>query len=108
MKNKKWKQFSKLTEKCYNNMIGAEKDGSCWVQAFELLMEIVREERQTNPNYASELEMLEEVTDWADVLIIANKDSKFSQIVTKPEQIIVDLVRVKELEKYNNYNGLWW
>ncbi|MGN0142750.1 MAG: hypothetical protein ACI4AD_11020 [Roseburia sp.] len=63
MQNKKWKQFSKLTEKCYNNMIGAEKDGSCWVQAFELLMEIVREERQTNPNYASELEMLEEVTD---------------------------------------------
>lgn len=63
MQNKRWKQFGNLTEKCYNNMIGAEKDGSCWVQAFELLMEIVREERQTNPNYASELEMLEEVTD---------------------------------------------
>ena len=64
MQNKKWKQFGKLTEMCYNNMIGVEKDGNCWVQAFELLMEIVREERQTNPNYASELEMLEEVTDW--------------------------------------------
>ena len=54
------------------------------------------------------IDNMEEVTDWADVLIIANKDSKFSEIVTKPEQIIVDLVRVKELEKYNNYNGLWW
>lgn len=64
MQNKKWKQFGNLTEKCYNNMIGAEKDGSCWVQAFELLMEIIREERQTNPNYASELEVLEEVTDY--------------------------------------------
>ena len=53
------------------------------------------------------IDNMEEVTDWADVLIIANKDSKFSEIVTKPEQIIVDLVRVKELEKYNNYNGLW-
>lgn len=63
MQNKKWKQFGKLTEMCYNNMIGVEKDGNCWVQAFELLMEIVREERKTNPNYASELEMLEEVTD---------------------------------------------
>ena len=63
MQNKKWKQFGKLTEMCYNNMIGVEKDGNCWVRAFELLMEIVREERQTNPNYASELEMLEEVTD---------------------------------------------
>ena len=64
MRNKKWKQFSKLTETCYNNMIGEEKDGRCWLQAFELLMEIVREERQTNPNYASELEMLDEVTDY--------------------------------------------
>lgn len=54
------------------------------------------------------IDNMEEVTDWADVLIIANKDSRFSEIVTKPEQIIVDLVRVKELEKYNNYNGLWW
>ncbi len=63
MQNKKWKQFGKLTEMCYNNMIGVEKDGNCWVRAFELLMEIVREERKTNPNYASELEMLEEVTD---------------------------------------------
>ena len=25
MSNKKWKQFDKLTEKCYLNMIGAEK-----------------------------------------------------------------------------------
>ena len=54
------------------------------------------------------IDNMEEVTDWADVLIIANKDSKFSEIVPTPEQIIVDLVRVKELEKYNNYNGLWW
>ena len=28
MKNKKWKQFGKLTEQCYRNMIGAEKDSS--------------------------------------------------------------------------------
>ena len=30
MKNKKWKQFEKLTEQCYMNMIGADKDGICW------------------------------------------------------------------------------
>ena len=64
MRNKKWKQFSKLTETCYNILSGEDKDGRCWLQAFELLMEIVREERQTNPNYASELEMLDEVTDY--------------------------------------------
>lgn len=64
MKNKKWNKFSKLTEKCYRNMIGVEKDGSCWEQAFELLMEIVREEREQNPNYVPELEMLDDATDY--------------------------------------------
>lgn len=64
MKNKKWNKFDKLTEKCYSNMIGAEKDGSCWEQAFELLMEIVREERKENPNYASVLEHLDDATDY--------------------------------------------
>lgn len=34
MQNKKWKQFHKLTGKCYLNMIEAEKDGNCWLQAF--------------------------------------------------------------------------
>lgn len=64
MKNKKWNKFNKLTDKCYSNMIGAEKDGSCWEQAFELLMEIVREEREQSPNYAPELEVLDDVTDY--------------------------------------------
>lgn len=64
MLNKKWKKFSKLTEKCYANMVGAEKDWSCWTQAFELLKEIVLEERQNDPNYASQLEMLDDVTDY--------------------------------------------
>lgn len=64
MKNKKWSKFSKLTDKCYSNMIGAEKDGSCWEQAFELLMEIVREERAQNPNYSPELELLDDATDY--------------------------------------------
>ncbi len=54
------------------------------------------------------IDNIEDVTDWADVLIIANKDSHFSEIVPKSEQVIIDLVRVRELETYNNYNGLWW
>lgn len=64
MKNKKWNKFSKLTEKCYRNMIGAEKDGSCWEQAFELLIEIVRDGREQNSKYASELEGLDDATDY--------------------------------------------
>ena len=64
MENKKWKSFEKLQEKCYSNMIGAVKDGSCWQQAFELLVEIVREEREKNANFAPELETLDDVTDY--------------------------------------------
>ena len=64
MSNKKWNKFDKLVEKCYLNMIGAEKNGGCWLQGYELLMEIIREERQQNPNYGATLEMLEEITDY--------------------------------------------
>lgn len=64
MKNRKWKKFSKLTEKCYDNIIGVEKDGTCWLQGFELLKEIIFEERQKNPGFASQLEMVDDVTDY--------------------------------------------
>lgn len=64
MQNKKWKKFNTLTETCYNNMIGNETDRGCWQQAFGLLIEIVLEERQKNPDFASQLEMLDDVTDY--------------------------------------------
>ena len=64
MQNKKWKNFNKLTGKCYSNMIGAEKDGSCWEKAFELLKEIILEERKVNPGFASQLEMVDDATDY--------------------------------------------
>ena len=59
MQNKKWKKFGTLTGKCYLNMAGAEKDGSCWEQAFELLKEIIREERQKNPEFALTMEEID-------------------------------------------------
>ena len=64
MQNSKWIQFSKLTGKCYMTMCGALKDANCWMQAFELLKEIVQEERKKNPNYGSTLEMLDDITDY--------------------------------------------
>ena len=51
MLNKKWKRFNKLTGKCDLNMIGTEKDGSCWLQAFELMKEIILEERKSDPQF---------------------------------------------------------
>lgn len=60
----KWKKFHKLTSKCYSNMIGSEMDGSCWLNAFELLKEIVQEERDKNPSFTPDLELLDEATDY--------------------------------------------
>ena len=54
MKNKKWKQFQLLTEECYNNMIGFGENNDCWKQAFELLMEIVLEERKPKPGLVNQ------------------------------------------------------
>lgn len=64
MKNKKWNKFDKLQGKCYSNMIGVEVDNTCWKQAFELMMEIIREERQNNPNYAPDLMQLDDATEY--------------------------------------------
>lgn len=65
MKNKKWKNFRQLTEKCYDNMVAFSEDSDCWQQAFELLKEIVLEERKQKPGFASELDKLEDETDYA-------------------------------------------
>lgn len=63
--NKKWKRFDKLTEKCYLNMIEAEKDSGCWLQAFELMKEIILEEKKNTPGFASELQLVDDATDYA-------------------------------------------
>lgn len=64
MLKKKWKSFHKLTDKCYNNMIGIDKDWSCWQKTFDLLKEIVLEERAENPEYAPQLDLLDDATDY--------------------------------------------
>ena len=65
MLNKKWKKFDELTVKCYFNMSGAEKDRRCWFQAFELMKEIILEERKSNPGFAPELELIDDATDYS-------------------------------------------
>lgn len=65
MKNKQWKQFDLLTEKCYGNMIGAYKDSTCWQKAFQTLCEIVKDERCNNPDFPEKLYELDDSTDFA-------------------------------------------
>ena len=48
------------------------------------------------------------VTEWADCIIIANKDSEYAQARVAIGMPIIDLVRIKELEGKEGYNGLCW
>lgn len=69
-RKKSWKEncgkkFGQLTEKCYENMAGIEKNAGCWQQAFETLQEIVKNERENDKGFASELYLLDDMTDYA-------------------------------------------
>lgn len=64
MKNRKWKEFEKLTEKCYENMAKAKEAPECWHKAYETLKEIIAEEREKQPGYAAELYLIDEDTDY--------------------------------------------
>ena len=64
MKNKKWKEFGKLTGKCYMAMGMGAQDRQVWDQTFEVLKEIITSERGADPEFAEELYLLDEITDY--------------------------------------------
>lgn len=53
-------------------------------------------------------ESLDELVDWADVLVVANKAPEFAGIVPKAGQKVIDLVRISALEHLEGYDGLSW
>ena len=48
------------------------------------------------------------VADWADCIIISNKDDEFRQARIAIGTPVIDLVRIKELESQEGYSGLCW
>lgn len=51
---------------------------------------------------------LDEVTDWAEMLVISTKEDAFKQLKPKAGQPVFDLVRIKELENMDGYDGVCW
>lgn len=51
---------------------------------------------------------IEDVTEWAEMLVISTKEEAFKQLKPKAGQPVFDLVRIKELESVEGYNGLCW
>lgn len=64
MENKKWKEFEKLTGKCYMSMAGLGESRENWDKAYEMLKQILTEERKKQPDYGAELYLLDEITDY--------------------------------------------
>ena len=69
-----------------------------------------------NKEYLSGIEQflfddLQEVISSSDIIVIGNNAKEFSTItkILKPEQMVIDLVRIKEIEKtHDNYQGICW
>ena len=51
---------------------------------------------------------IEDVTEWAEMLVISTKEEAFKQLKPKAGQPVFDLVRIKELETAMGYDGLCW
>lgn len=62
--NKLWKKFDRLTEECYADLEFEKTDISKWNECFNILLEIISDGRQVNPDFARELYMLDEETDY--------------------------------------------
>lgn len=51
---------------------------------------------------------LDEVTDWAEMLVISTREDSFKQLKPKAGQPVFDLVRIRELEILDGYSGVCW
>jgi GDP-mannose 6-dehydrogenase len=53
-------------------------------------------------------ETLRDVIEWAELIVITNKEEAFMSIQPAPEQKILDLARMDSLIENDNYEGICW
>ena len=63
--NKLWKKFDHLTQTCYSNMAHGISDINSWNTGFDLLQEIISNGRAEDPDFAKELYLLDDETDYS-------------------------------------------
>jgi GDP-mannose 6-dehydrogenase len=51
---------------------------------------------------------LQESIDWAELIVITNKEKNFQGLAIDDNKIIIDLTRLEEYRNHPNYNGLNW
>lgn len=60
----KWDKFAELTARCYKSAENGNTLNECWHNAFDVLMDIIEEERRADDSFARELGDLEKLTDF--------------------------------------------
>ena len=79
------------------------------VSASRLLGENKRLIEERLPGFETMLSNdLGEVLEWADALVVANKDELFKTLPAGLGKPVIDLVRIKEIEGMPGYSGLCW
>lgn len=94
--NNCWDSFRVQALKCYELQENGQNDKECWYKAFTLLMEAILTERSINPEFASELEEIDEqtyykynVTDWVyDYLDVLDLVQEYEKLYSDGSRII--------------------
>ena len=62
--NGQWKKYDHLMEKCYLGMAGGGAAINDWNDCFDVLIRIIENERESNPDFGRELDLLDDETDY--------------------------------------------
>ena len=61
--NRQWKKYDQLMEKCYQGMAVGETNANDWNDCFDVLIRIIENERESNPDFGRELDLLDDDDD---------------------------------------------
>lgn len=63
--NKLWKKFDRLSEECCSNMISFDPNKDVWNRTFDVLVAAIENERETNPRFGREIDLVDDDLDYA-------------------------------------------
>ncbi len=62
--NQLWKKFDRLSEECCSNMISFDPNKDVWNRTFEVLVSVIEKERETNPRFGREIDLVDDDLDY--------------------------------------------
>ena len=62
--NRQWKKYDQLMENCYLGIAGGDSVINEWNDCFDVLIQIIENERESNPDFGRELDLLDDETDY--------------------------------------------